>query len=116
MLQVETSPFGKVPRQANNTVGGGGEGRVLTNKTASKRAETSTRVTSTMANIQMKITFFKEIPTLIPREKLSYAHKLVKRLFSPGQLPNVQIAGRLKHFVKKGEFLTKDQSILEIVK
>ena len=64
----------------------------------------------------MKTTFFKEIPTLVPREKLPYTHELVKRLFSLVQLPNVQIAGRLKHFVKKRQFLTKDPSILEIVK
>lgn len=51
-------------------------------------------------NMQMKRTFFKEIPPLIPREKLPYANKLVKRLFSSGQLSNVQTAGTLKHFVK----------------
>ena len=64
----------------------------------------------------MKTIFFKEIPTLVSREKLPYAHKLVKRLFPSVQLPNFQIAGRLKRFVKKWQFLTKDQSILEIVK
>ena len=69
-----------------------------------------------MVNLQMKTIFFKEIPTLVLREKLPYAHKLVKRLFSSGQLLNVQISGRIKHFVKKWQFLTKDQSILEIVK
>ena len=69
-----------------------------------------------MVNLQMVATFFKEIETPIPREKLPYAHKLVKWLFSLGQLPNIQVAGRLKHFVKKWELLTKDQSILEIVK
>ena len=52
--------------------------------------------------MQLKITLFKEISTLIPQEKLPYAHKLLKGLFSSGQLPNVEIAGRLKHFVKKG--------------
>ena len=41
----------------------------------------------------MKTTFFKLISILVPREKLSYAHKLVKRLFS-SELPNVQMAGR----------------------
>ena len=83
---------------------------------ACKRAGTSTEITSTMVNMQMKTTFFKEIPTLIPQEKLPYARKLVKRLFLLGQLPNVQIAGRLKHFAEKRKLLTKDHSILEIVK
>ena len=71
---------------------------------------------STMVNMQMKTILFKEIGTLIPQEKLPSAHKLVKRLFSSSQLPNVQNGGRLKHFVKKWELLTKDHSILEIVK
>ena len=66
--------------------------------------------------MQIETIFFKEIPTLVPREKLPYAHNLIKRFFPSGQLPNVQIVGRLKHFVKKWQFLTKDQSILEIVK
>ena len=104
---METSPFGKTPRQANNIVGG----KVLKNTTASKKAGTSTGVTSTTVSMQMKATFFKEIPTLVSREKLPYIHKLVKRLFLSVQLPNVQVAGRLKHFVKKWQFLAKDQSI-----
>ena len=98
--------------QLNKIVGG----NVLTNTTPSRRAAISTGVTSTMVNMQMKKTFFKEIRTLIPREKLPYAHKLVKRLFSLGQLPNVQISGRRKHFVKRWQFLTKDQGVLEIMK
>ena len=64
----------------------------------------------------MKTNFFKVIPTLIPQEKLPNAHKLVKRLFSSGQIPNVQIARKLKHFVKLEELLTKDQGVLENVK
>ena len=81
---MENSPFGKAPRQANNIVGS----KVLTNTTASKRAVTSTAVTSIMVNMQIKTIFFKEIPTLVPRQKLSYAPKLVKRLFSSVQLPD----------------------------
>ena len=37
-------------------------------------------------------------------------------MLSSGQLPNVQIAGRLKHFAKKWKLLRKDKIILEIVK
>ena len=70
---METSTFVKAPHQANNMMGG----RVLTNTIASKRAGTSTGVTSTMVNMQMKTPFFKEIPTLVPRVKLTYTHKLV---------------------------------------
>ena len=39
-----------------------------------------------MVNTQIKTTFFKEIPTFIPRERLPYAHNLIKRLFSLGEL------------------------------
>ena len=81
---MENRTFGKAPRQANNIVGS----KVLTKTTASKRAGTSTAVTSIMVNMQIKTIFFKEIPTLAPREKLSYAPKLVKRLFSSVQLPD----------------------------
>ena len=55
-------PCRKDPHQANNIVGG----KVLTKTIASKRAETSTGITSTMVIMQMKTTFFKKIPTLIP--------------------------------------------------
>ena len=73
--------------------------------------------TSTVVNIpQRKATFFKEMPTLIPRAELLYAHNLVKKLFSLDQLPNAQIAGRLKYFQKNWEILTNDQNILQIVK
>ena len=63
-------PFLKDPPPSKQHRGG----KVLTNTTASKRAGTSTGVTSSMVNMQMKTTFFKEIPTLVPREKLQYAH------------------------------------------
>ena len=65
-LQVETSPFGKASHQGKNISGG----KVLTKITARKRTGTPTGITKPMVNIQMKTTFFKEIPTLIPREKL----------------------------------------------
>ena len=65
-LQVETSPFGKASHQAKNISGG----KVLTKITARKRTGTPTGITNPMVNIQMKTTFFTEIPTLIPREKL----------------------------------------------
>ena len=70
----------------------------LTKTTTSKGNGTAIEITSTVVYMQMKATFFKEMPSLIPREKLPYAHKLVKRLFLSGQLPNVRIGGRLKHF------------------
>lgn len=73
ILQVETSLFGKVHRQASNIVG---DGRVLKKATTRRGTGTPTGITSTMVYMQIKTTLFKEIPCLIPREKLSYAHKL----------------------------------------
>ena len=81
MLFLKTAsgnqPFRKGPCQANNIV----RGKVLAKTTASKRTGTPTRITIAMTNKQMKTTFFKEIPTVIPREKLPYAYNLVKILF-----------------------------------
>ena len=74
-LQVVTSPFGKPSFQSNNIVVR--EGVVLTKATASKKVGTSTGITSTIV-------------------------KLLKILFLWSQLPNFQIAGRLKHFLKRG--------------
>ena len=71
---------------------------MLRNNLTKTTTGTAIEITSTMVYMQMKATFFKEMPSLIPREKLPYAHKLVKRLFLSGQLPNVRIGGRLKHF------------------
>lgn len=89
-------------------------GKVLTKTTESKRAGTPTEVTRAMVNMQMKTTFFKNISTLIPPEKLPYADKLVNDY--PCWV-NFQIsARRLKHFVKKFELQTEDLNILEIVK
>ena len=79
---LKTSPFGISHHQTNNIVGG----KVLIKTTKSKRAETSTGIRSKMVNMQMRITFLKEIPTVIAREKLSYAHKKAKSLFLSGQM------------------------------
>ena len=40
---------------------------------------------------------------------------MIKRLLSSNKVPNVPIAGRLKHFSKAWKKLTRDQSILDLV-
>ena len=40
---------------------------------------------------------------------------MIKRLFSTNKIPNVLIAGRLKHFLKAWKKLTRNQSILDLV-
>ena len=39
---------------------------------------------------------------------------MIKRLFSTNKVPNVLIAGSVKHFSKAWEKLTRDQSILDL--
>ena len=46
---------------------------------------------------------------------LENVHPLIKRLFSSNKVPNIPIAGRLKHFSKAWKKLTRDQSILDLV-
>ena len=50
----------------------------------------------------MKTTFFKGDSNSDSTRKIPYAHKLVKILLLWSQLPDFQIAGRLKHFLKRG--------------
>ena len=47
--------------------------------------------------------------------ELENVYPLIKRLFSTNKVPNVAIAGRLKHFSKTSKKLTRDQSILDFV-
>ena len=53
---------------------------------------------------------------IIPIEDLRNVHPWVKSLFSARKVPNLPLAGRLKHFLEAWEILTKDPEILEIVK
>ena len=87
-MQVETSPFGKPSPPPGKQYRGGNKG--LKKTTTSKRTGITTGITST--------------------RKTTICSQTGKKIFLLGQLPNVQIAGRLKHY------LTKDQGILEILK
>ena len=71
----------------------------------------------------MFITSFQEedllersYPELIPLENLQKAHPLVENLFLKVKIPKVPLAGRLKHFERMWEKLTRDQEILKILK
>ena len=55
-------------------------------------------------------------PPIIPIEDLMNVYPWEKSLFSARIIPNLPLAGRLKHFLEAWEILTKDPAILEIVK
>ena len=52
----------------------------------------------------------RKLPELIPEKSLTNVHPLVKNLFI-GNIPNLQLAGRLTHFNKNWEELTQDQEV-----
>ena len=54
------------------------------------------------------------VPEISLKWELENVHPLIKRLFSTNKVPNVLIAGSLKHFTKAWEKLTRDQSILDL--
>ena len=57
----------------------------------------------------------RKLPELIPEKSLTNVHPLVKNLFI-GNIPILQLAGRLTHFIKNWKELTQDQEILSAVK
>ena len=56
------------------------------------------------------------IPEISLKWEFENVHPLIKRLFSSNKVRNVPIAGRLKHFSKAWKKLTRDQSILDLVR
>ena len=49
-------------------------------------------------------------------EELNLVHPIVKRLFHKKVLPNLPLVGRLKHFHKNWELITRDPDILALIK
>ena len=62
-------------------------------------------------------TFFNMnlVPEITLNWELEKVHPLAKRLFSSKKVPNVPIAGRLKHSAKTWKKLTRNQSMLDLV-
>ena len=54
------------------------------------------------------------IPEISLKWELKNVHLLIKT-FSSNKVPNILIAGRLKHFLKTWKKLTRDQSTLDLV-
>ena len=64
-------------------------------------------------NFHLRIT--SEV-ALVLEEDLILVHPIVKRLFYKKVLPNLPLAGRLKHFHKNWELITRDPDILALIK
>ena len=64
---------------------------------------------------QKLVPLSKKFPELIPEESLTNVHPLEKHLLT-GKTPNLQLAGRLAHFIKNWKKLTPDQEISSVVK
>ena len=69
-----------------------------------------------ITNFQEEALLGRSYPELIPLENLQKAHPLVENLFLKVKIPKVPVAGRLKHFDRMWEKLTRDQQILKFVK
>ena len=63
-------------------------------------------------NVNFTLTF----PEIIPENQLLHVHPWVNALFSGESPKRVPLAGRLKHFLKAWQILTKDPKVLSIVK
>ena len=53
---------------------------------------------------------------LVLEENLKLVHPIIKRLFYKKLLPSLPLAGRLKHFHKNWELITRDPDILALIK
>ena len=53
---------------------------------------------------------------LVQEEDLKLVHPIVKRLFYKKVLPNLPLAGRLKHFHKNWDLVTRGPDILALIK
>ena len=54
------------------------------------------------------------VPEINLKRELENVHPLIKRFFSTNKVPNVPIAGRLKHLSKAWKTLAMNQSILDL--
>ena len=74
------------------------------------------QVNKVMVNVHSSSrTFFNmnSVPEISLKWELENVLPSIKRLFSSNKDPNVPIAGRLKHFSKAWEKITRDQSTLD---
>ena len=68
----------------------------------------------TEVNTTMRHLFSCQAPNLLSQGRYPRVHPVVKNLFS-SRIPDIPLAGRLKHFLKNWQILTQDPEILNIV-
>ena len=54
-------------------------------------------------------------PYIVPISDLKFVHPVVKQLFVGKDIPNVPLAGRLRHFLASWKLLTRDPVILSVI-
>ena len=125
-VKKKQNAFRKTPSEAPRRSSGGQYSKFFLDKRYGKSRQkifvgNCRPVTGRGSRLKVKIntkeTFFNMLfPTIIPIEDLANVHLWVKSLFFARIVPNLPLAGKLKHFFEAWEILTKDPEILEIVK
>ena len=131
-FRAKRSPFQRAPHIQNNEGVGGHKSRspgiietignsdlIIGSKTTQvmlARSDVSNKVHLPSVNINLWSQTFNMNPNLIPQSNLTRVHPWIKQLFSSENIPNVNLAGRLKYFVKAWETLTQDPNVLSLVK
>ena len=126
LLLLQKNPFGQALHRTATDCVMEGDFTTVKNRTIEKdipvrnMVENKTPNGAVMSQVskvldQEQDPLFRKFSELIPGEFLTNVRPLVKNLFT-GKIPNLQLAGRLAHFIKNWEKLTQDQEILSVVK
>ena len=97
-------------RNSSSTKDMGNRGKKYSTETTAQKL---VEAVDSKVKINTKETFFIMLfSPIIPMEDLRNVHPWVKSLFSARKVPNLPLAGTLKHFLEVWEILTKDPEIL----
>ena len=97
-------------RNSSSTKDMGNRGKKYSTETTAQKL---VEAVDSKVKINIKETFFIMLfSPIIPMEDLRNVHPWVKSLFSARKVPNLPLAGTLKHFLEVWEILTKDPEIL----
>ena len=120
MELLRRSPFDRALRTKTTTqiIEETTEGNKIINQDMGTAAEVIPEVKETMVRKKFQgalICNNVEVPVLMNLEDLTQVHPAIKGMFHNGNIPNVPLAGRLKHFLLQWQKLTRDPQILSIV-
>ena len=87
---------------------------MMATKTVTTMMSTKRQTVNTSLSLE---TFANKLPLphLVPKIELKNVHPVLKRLFGNEIIPNVPLAGGLKHFTRAWKILTSDPDILPVV-